>query len=285
MNTESQTITLEAMLEALGNGDTSIRSDNKCELSGLNELEKLSAELEKLDTKDISDAVRIEELPIVEDEIETPVISKPTEPLSESVDLDFYTEEDDLEATLAALSDEIVTDTPSIDPIEPEVKTKPDSQKMEKKSVEQIEKPKKATRKRETVTRPRFQLSDLTVEDCEKLGVTKEAMTEIVDKCPVKAKDKVLNLAQWALRGNELSIYTQLGIECLIKNNTASSEIFRLYMMSNPTRPYPTATAGTQAGQLMAALPALGIADSIGKNVTLRADSPLIRMFKEQFSQ
>ncbi len=279
MNTETQAntssdLSLDEMLAILDSEGVDSKSETvtfKNDVGGLSELDKLSTELENLDVKDISDAIRLEGLPVVSGKMETLVISKLLGSIPEPVDLNSYAEEDDLEATLAALSDEIVTDTPSIDPIEPEIKIKPARQK--------------AIRRRETVVRPRFQLSDLTTEDCEKLGVTKEVMIEAVDKCPVKAKDKVLNLAQWALRGNELSVYTQLGIECLIKNNTASSEIFRIYMMSNPTRPYPTTTAGTQAGQLMAVLPAMGIADRIGKNVTLKTDSPLVRMFREQFSQ
>ncbi|MCU6236701.1 hypothetical protein KWH75_06420 [Morganella morganii] len=132
--------------------------------------------------------------------------------------------------------------------------------------------------------RSKMSLDDLTDEDCGKIGVDKAALVEAYEKCPKKAKDKVANLIQWAVKGNELSVYTQLCIENLIKNNTSTSEMFRLHMMSNPTRPYPAATAGSQAGQLMAVLPALNIADRVGKNLTLKADSPIVKLFVSQMT-
>ncbi|CDL81029.1 hypothetical protein [Xenorhabdus szentirmaii] len=281
---ESDNLSLEAMLAALDSGELSkptVETKNN-DLSGLNELEKLAAELSALDFKKDSDLLStLSPVKVVESE---PVISTP-----ESVSLDTIDKDtDELEATMAALSETYVADKPAIEPVKLEVVTEEPvvATTLEDIETEKLAEPrKKEKRKHKISSRPHFELTDLTEEDCEKIGVSKDVLLAAVKKCPKKAQEKVLNIAQWVLRGNELSVYTQLGIECLIKKNTASSEVFRLHMMSNPTRPYPVGTAGTQAGQFMAVFPALGIADRIGKNVTLKADSPLVKLYKEQYSK
>ncbi|PHM52322.1 hypothetical protein [Xenorhabdus hominickii] len=266
--TESNTMTLEAMLSAL---DASTQATSpviepnpaETELSGLSELELMAAELEKIggDSLEYIRNAGVVEL--------TPVLVVGSEPVLESVEV-VSVEESVLDAVLMELS---ATVDPKAGAVEAEAPELIDPPAKEAKKV------KKA--KKESV-RPRFQLIDLTNEDCEKLGLVKETMIEAIAKCPLKAQDKALNIAQWALRSNELSVYTQLGIECLIKNGTATSESFRLYMMSNPSNPYPTGTAGTQAGQLMAVFPAMGMATRDGRTVTLSPESPLVKLFQTQ---
>ncbi|WJW83832.1 hypothetical protein QU516_17540 (plasmid) [Moellerella wisconsensis] len=241
---------LEAMLAALDTNSETVEVGGS-DLAGFSELEKMAAELNQLEGVSLEPAKKgsVKEITIVEEVIE----------------------EMDLESVLMELTEKIDPSVGSTSPELPEIK--------EEVGVEaaEITKPKK-----EKASRPRFQLSDLSEEDCSKIGLSKEVMLTSVDSCPVKAKDKALNLAQWALRGSELSIYTKLGLECIVKNGSATSESFRIYMMSNPSKPYPTGTAGTQAGQLMAVFPALGIATREGRELTLNKESPLVKLFISQ---
>ncbi|MDE9494396.1 hypothetical protein KKJ09_12570 [Xenorhabdus bovienii] len=265
---ESNTMTLEAMLSAL---DASTQATSpviepklaETELSGLSELELMAAELEKIsgDSLGYIRNAGVAEL--------TPVLVVESEPVPEPVEV-VSVEESVLDAALMELSATVDPKAGAVEAEAPEV-IDPPAKEVKKEKKESI--------------RPRFQLIDLTDKDCEKLGLIKEAMIEAVAKCPVKAQDKALNIAQWALRSNELSVYTQLGIECLIKNGTATSESFRLHMMSNPSKPYPTGTAGTQASQLMAVLPAMGMATRDGRTVTLSPESPLVKLFQTQSSE
>ncbi|MEI9600049.1 hypothetical protein V5030_12615 [Moellerella wisconsensis] len=248
---------LEAMLAALDTNSETVEVGGS-DLAGFSELEKMAAELNQLEGVSLEPAKKgsVKGITIVEEVIEV----KPE-----------VIEEMDLESVLMELTEKIDPNVGSTFPELPEVE--------EETKVEAVEitKPKKAK-----ASRPRFQLSDLNEEDCSKIGLSREVMLTSVDSCPVKAKDKALNLAQWALRGSELSIYTKLGLECIVKNGSATSESFRIYMMSNPSKPYPTGTAGTQAGQLMAVFPALGIATREGRELTLNKESPLVKLFISQ---
>ncbi|GAA0353612.1 hypothetical protein L9H26_18960 [Morganella psychrotolerans] len=250
------------------------------------DLDSLSAQLDALDA-----AVVTKQVSAVEAVIPTTTVDS----------------SEDLDAVLSKLSDDLGSEEPDLNKIiEPE--PEPEEAKAESVAVaaavvDPADAPvytvaAKPRRKRKAAAetggstepakprepRSKMSLDDLTDEDCGKIGVDKAALVEAYEKCPVKAKDKVVNLIQWAVKGNELSVYTQLCIENLIKNNTSTSEMFRLHMMSNPTRPYPAATAGSQAGQLMAVLPALNIADRVGKNLTLKADSPIVKLFVSQMA-
>lgn len=207
---------------------------------------------------------------------EEPDLSMIVEP--EPASEDVKAEEVKAESDLVAISDSVSS------PVDAPVYTVAAKPRRKRKAKTDAETGESTEPAKPREPRSKMSLDDLTDEDCGKIGVDKAALVEAYEKCPVKAKDKVMNLIQWAVKGNELSVYTQLCIENLIKNNTSTSEMFRLHMMSNPTRPYPAATAGSQAGQLMAVLPALNIADRIGKNLTLKADSPIVKLFVSQMT-
>nr|WP_181374709.1 hypothetical protein [Pectobacterium carotovorum]AKG47554.1 hypothetical protein pA_00114 [Pectobacterium carotovorum] len=259
--TSSNNISLEAMLSAL---DETVMVESKPDIEGMSELDKLALELDSLDALNLpaetpkKDAINVGSL-------------KPSV--------------NELEVTLSELSQEFE----DVLPVVSEIKTIEVDASVQKESEPDVvtlkTDDKKSKRSKDPALRTRLDIETLTNDDCEKLGVSKAKLLESYESCPKKAKEKVINLIQWALRGNELSIYTQICFESLIANNTVTSEVLRISMMSNPTRPYPSATAGTQAGQIMAVFPAMGVTDRVGKNMTVITSSPLVQLFIMQHSK
>ena len=114
------------------------------------------------------------------------------------------------------------------------------------------------------------------------LGFERKAFMDAYNACPVKAMDKVQNFMAWSQGLAELSVYTQISVTHLINAGTSDTAGFRLAMMSNPTKPYPSSTASAQAGQMMSILPVLGMAIKDGKTLTLNEDSPLVKKFRRE---
>ncbi|QSV17153.1 hypothetical protein [Photobacterium ganghwense] len=113
----------------------------------------------------------------------------------------------------------------------------------------------------------------------EAVGIAKEEFALMLNALPKKVKDKAKNILAWANDEAELSIYTRLCLEYLVKNGSATSGDLRTYLMSNPEKPYTVGTAGSQAGQMMALLPAIGMATKDGKSITLNRENPLSAKF------
>lgn len=81
---------------------------------------------------------------------------------------------------------------------------------------------------------------------------------------------------------SDLSIYTIISVTHLIKSGSADTAGFRLAMMSNPEKPYPSSTASAQAGQMMSILPVLGMATRDDKILKIDEDSPLVKKFRSE---
>ncbi|MEQ4693967.1 hypothetical protein [Providencia manganoxydans] len=274
--TATNELSLDDLLSALDPQSSDVVEDKKIKsepivIDAMSELDKLAAELNTLDSLDLSAE------PTKDDN--SVLVVAPNNVVDE-----------DLGSVLFQLSEQFEDEKPNIEAIKPaevieveeETSAKIETVEAAKPVSEEAPKPKKAT---STEPKTRLDINALTKSDCEKLGVDKSVLLANYELCPKKAKEKVLNIIQWALKGVELSIYTQLCFECLINNNTATSEMMRINMMSNPTRPYPSETAGTQAGQLMATFPAMKIADRVGKNITIIPTSPLVELFKKHHAK
>ncbi|AXO58232.1 TPA: hypothetical protein MIB26_23325 [Klebsiella pneumoniae] len=123
------------------------------------------------------------------------------------------------------------------------------------------------------------QLSDEVMAE---LGFERKAFMDGYNTCPIKAMDKIQNVMAWSQGLAELSVYTQISVTHLINTGASDTAGFRLAMMSNPTKPYPSSTASAQAGQMMSILPVLGMAIKDGKTLTLNEDSPLVKKFKNE---
>lgn len=262
--TSNNDLSLEAMLMALDPSEAIAPAKAESTAVELSELDKLALELESLDALNLD----------AKQDKPTPPTLVSTKPVV-----------DDLELTLNKLSENFEDVLPDVNEIKPvEVETAAELEIEVEEPTPEVTKPKRE-RAASTEPKTRLDLNSLSVEECDKLGVNKEKLLTSYESCPKKAKEKVLNLIQWALRGSELSIYTQICFESLILNNTVTTEVLRISMMSNPTRPYPAATAGTQAGQIMAAFPTMGITDRVGKNMTIIEKSPLVKLFKEHYAK
>lgn len=133
-----------------------------------------------------------------------------------------------------------------------------------------------------TQPRGRFDLMGMNDEEWLKIGLATDAATSlnIIRECPVKVQEKALNIVQWMLHGHLLSVFTELSLAELIRNETATSASLRAMFMSNPDKMYTVGTAGSQAGQMMKLLPAMGIATCTGKTLKVNPDSPVVKQFK-----
>ena len=128
----------------------------------------------------------------------------------------------------------------------------------------------------------RFSMDQLSDEVMAELGFERKAFMDGYNTCPIKAMDKIQNVMAWSQGLAELSVYTQISVTHLINTGASDTAGFRLAMMSNPTKPYPSSTASAQAGQMMSILPVLGMAIKDGKTLTLNEDSPLVKKFKNE---
>ncbi|ELQ6222649.1 hypothetical protein ACRXLK_004316 [Cronobacter turicensis] len=132
--------------------------------------------------------------------------------------------------------------------------------------------------------KPRFTLEGKDEEFFGSAGLDREAFTSAFEKAPVKAKDKILNLLNWFSGGPEISVYTVIAVRHILETKTATSNSIKLALMSNPEKPYPLNTASTQAGQMMALFPAVGIAKRDGGTLTLNEASPIIKKFVTEYT-
>lgn len=130
--------------------------------------------------------------------------------------------------------------------------------------------------------RKRFSMDQISDEAMASLGFERKAFMDGYNACPVKAMDKVQNVMAWSQGLSDLSVYTIISVTHLIKSGSADTAGFRLAMMSNPEKPYPSSTASAQAGQMMSILPVLGMATKDGKTLKLNEESPLIKKFKSE---
>lgn len=140
-----------------------------------------------------------------------------------------------------------------------------------------------APAKREPAARrKRFSLDQLSDETMAGLGFERKTFMDGYNACPVKAMDKVQNVMAWSQGLSDLSVYTIISVTHLIKTGSADTAGFRLAMMSNPDKPYPSSTASAQAGQMMSILPVLGMATRDDKILKIDEDSPLVKKFRRE---
>lgn len=126
----------------------------------------------------------------------------------------------------------------------------------------------------------RFSLDELDGTFFDGLSLERTTFMAAYNAAPLKAMDKMHNILAWYSGRAELSVYTQIALSHLLETKVVTSNSLKMAMMSNPSKPYPVSTASSQAGQMIAALPALGIAVKEGKDLTLNPDSPLLKKFQ-----
>ncbi|MDH0964425.1 hypothetical protein N5C89_16430 [Klebsiella michiganensis] len=197
-------------------------------------------------------------------------------------------EEEAIKELLSNIDDEIkpiekpieVAEAPVEAPAEAPVEA-PVVEEQASKTRSEPEKPKRSPSST-GARKKRFSMDQLSDEVMAELGFERKAFMDGYNTCPIKAMDKVQNVMAWSQGLAELSVYTQISVTHLINAGASDTAGFRLAMMSNPTKPYPSSTASAQAGQMMSILPVLGMAIKDGKTLTLNEDSPLVKKFKNE---
>lgn len=192
-------------------------------------------------------------------------------------------EEEAIKELLSNIDDEIKPIEKSIEVVEEPVEAvaAPVAEEQASDTKSEPEKPKRSPSST-GARKKRFSMDQLSDEVMAELGFERKAFMDAYNACPVKAMDKVQNFMAWSQGLAELSVYTQISVTHLINAGTSDTAGFRLAMMSNPTKPYPSSTASAQAGQMMSILPVLGMAIKDGKTLTLNEDSPLVKKFRRE---
>ena len=192
-------------------------------------------------------------------------------------------EEEAIQELLSNIDDEIKPIEKSIEVVEEPVEAvaAPVAEEQASDTKSEPEKPKRSPSST-GARKKRFSMDQLSDEVMAELGFERKAFMDAYNACPVKAMDKVQNFMAWSQGLAELSVYTQISVTHLINAGTSDTAGFRLAMMSNPTKPYPSSTASAQAGQMMSILPVLGMAIKDGKTLTLNEDSPLVKKFRRE---
>lgn len=198
-------------------------------------------------------------------------------------------EEEAIKELLSNIDDEIKPIEKPIEVVEapaeaPVVEEQAEALVVEEQASETRSEPEKPKRSPSSTgaRKKRFSMDQLSDEVMAELGFERKAFMDGYNTCPIKAMDKVQNVMAWSQGLAELSVYTQISVTHLINAGASDTAGFRLAMMSNPTKPYPSSTASAQAGQMMSILPVLGMAIKDGKTLTLNEDSPLVKKFKNE---
>ena len=193
-------------------------------------------------------------------------------------------EEEAIQELLSNIDDEIKPIEKPIEVAEAPVEAPSEAPVVEEQASETRSEPEKPKRSPSSTgaRKKRFSMDQLSDEVMAELGFERKAFMDAYNACPVKAMDKIQNVMAWSQGLAELSVYTQISVTHLINTGASDTAGFRLAMMSNPTKPYPSSTASAQAGQMMSILPVLGMAIKDGKTLTLNEDSPLVKKFKNE---
>ena len=193
-------------------------------------------------------------------------------------------EEEAIKELLSNIDDEIKPIEKPIEVAEAPVEAPVEASVVEEQASETRSEPEKPKRSPSSTgaRKKRFSMDQLSDEVMAELGFERKAFMDGYNACPIKAMDKIQNVMAWSQGLAELSVYTQISVTHLINTGASDTAGFRLAMMSNPTKPYPSSTASAQAGQMMSILPVLGMAIKDGKTLTLNEDSPLVKKFKNE---
>lgn len=120
-----------------------------------------------------------------------------------------------------------------------------------------------------------LEIKDMSLTSAERSEKCNAKMEEI-DRLPVKIGEKVVNFYAHLANGAQLSNYTKIAIELLIKNGEITAKSLRERYLA---RPYTLGTSNSQTTQLMKVLTVLGLAKKDGARLVPNPDSTLLPMF------
>lgn len=118
-------------------------------------------------------------------------------------------------------------------------------------------------------------LSDAELPDEQRQAKINELLATIDDskKTPIKIQEKVINFYAHLSNGAQLSNYTTIAIQLLVKDGELTSKGLK---DAYEARPYSPGTASSQATQMMKLLPLLGLAKREGQKLIVNPDSVLL---------
>ena len=119
----------------------------------------------------------------------------------------------------------------------------------------------------------------LTTADADrKQGLIRKEIAASIDGAAKKVQEKAVNIIAVGVKGGNLSNYTRIALDRLLKKGKVSSaELVETFVTDSG---YTEGTARSQAGQMMQLFPMVGIASRDGKNLTLNKDSVLASALK-----
>lgn len=118
-------------------------------------------------------------------------------------------------------------------------------------------------------------INDATLEPADLQAKIEAKLTEI-DALPIKIQEKVVNFFAHLSNGAQLSNYTKMAIDLLIKDGEITSKALRDAYIA---RPYSPGTANSQCTQLMKLLQVLELANKEAGKLVANQESALLPMF------
>lgn len=102
-----------------------------------------------------------------------------------------------------------------------------------------------------------------------------DALVNLFDAMPKKVGEKAVNVTQHLTSGATLSVYTKIAVDFLAEKGEVTLKEMIAHFETGNRRPYSHGTASAQSSQMMALLPAIGVALRNGSTLTYVADSPI----------
>lgn len=120
----------------------------------------------------------------------------------------------------------------------------------------------------------------MTAEDTD-LEANKARLHASCDALAKKVKDKAVNMQAFRVRGEALSVYTEIAVRLLVeKGEMTTADLKNAYMTATP-KAYTSGTANAQCGQMFQLLPAFEIAEKAdSKTLVLKADNVAVAKFR-----
>lgn len=118
-------------------------------------------------------------------------------------------------------------------------------------------------------------VNDVNLEPADLQAKIEAKLTEI-DALPIKIQEKVVNFFAHLSNGAQLSNYTKMAIDLLIKDGEITSKALRDAYIA---RPYSPGTANSQCTQLMKLLQVLELANKEAGKLVANQESALLPMF------
>lgn len=237
--------------------------------SAVEEFDELEAMFEELEA-DLTPAVESEAELVVEDLSEEEMIQAGQAAVIEEAKADALAEMDELSEPV---NDDSTLATGAVNPA-PAKKSAPVTKRISSLGMKKSEALSKAlgAKIQDFMT---LNVNDAALEP-DALQAKIDAKLAEIDALPKKIQEKAVNFFAHLSNGAQLSNYTKMAIDILVKDGEISSKTLRDAYIA---RPYSPGTANSQCTQLMKLLVVLELAEKGAGKLTANPDSTLLPMF------